>query len=280
MTYNRTKFFDFIRTRISSNNQLTQSQVDGFNILLTEGEKRNFPLEWIAYVLATTWFETAYTMQPIREMGSQSYLKSKKYYPFYGRGFCQLTWKYNYQLMGQWLGIDLVNNPDKALDPNVAVQVIYEGMVRGMFTAKKLSDYMDGVTESDEKEYQEYLKARAIINGKDHDSTIANYALIFEHALQVGQSLAVVGTFATTENDTPPAPEVILGPAPQYDFKNQPDIGALWGVASTALIAIVGMFGSLSQIFQGMILVFILSLLAFLSYRLMFPKQQKLGMLQ
>lgn len=43
-----------------------------------------------------------------------------RYYPYYGRGFVQLTWESNYRAAGNAIGIDLVAEPDRALDPSVA----------------------------------------------------------------------------------------------------------------------------------------------------------------
>ena len=43
---------------------------------------------------------------------------------YVGRGFIQLTWKGNYQRYGAAIGKDLVNNPDLALDPKIAAQIL------------------------------------------------------------------------------------------------------------------------------------------------------------
>lgn len=50
------------------------------------------------------------------------YALQQRYWPsgYYGRGFIQLTWDYNYRAAGQALGIDLLADPDKALDPATA----------------------------------------------------------------------------------------------------------------------------------------------------------------
>lgn len=44
-------------------------------------------------------------------------------YKYRGRGFIHLTGKYNYQKAGEALGVDLVNNPDLAADPEIAADI-------------------------------------------------------------------------------------------------------------------------------------------------------------
>lgn len=75
-------------------------------------------------VMSTTAVETAYTFQPIREMGGEKYLRAKPYYPYYGRGFFQLTWQKNYELYGQKIGVNLLANPDLALDPDASAAIL------------------------------------------------------------------------------------------------------------------------------------------------------------
>jgi predicted chitinase len=42
---------------------------------------------------------------------------------YYGRGFIQLTGRYNYDRAGKALGLDLVNDPDLAADPKIAAKI-------------------------------------------------------------------------------------------------------------------------------------------------------------
>lgn len=42
---------------------------------------------------------------------------------FHGRGYIQLTGRQNYRAAGEYLGIDLENNPDLAADPSIAARV-------------------------------------------------------------------------------------------------------------------------------------------------------------
>lgn len=168
----RKKFFDGVR-HSPFNGKLTKGQVDGMNAIIDEYERRKWTeLRWLAYMLATTKWETDHTMRPITEKGSQKYLKSKKYYPWIGRGYVQLTWKKNYQTMSDLLGVDLIADPNLALDPKIAAQIMFEGMLRGTFTGKALRHYFNEATT-------DWLNARRIINGTDKASEIAAIAKQF-----------------------------------------------------------------------------------------------------
>lgn len=147
---------------------LSQRQVDSINLLLDEAEKYFTDPRHIAYLLATAYHETAYTMLPIKEYGSVEYLKSKRYYPYYGRGYVQITWLDNYKLFARITGVDLVNNPDAAYDPNIAAKIACYGMKNGSFTGKRLSDYFNS-SKSDA------VNARKIINGLDKATKIAGH---------------------------------------------------------------------------------------------------------
>lgn len=129
-------------------------------------------LEQIAYVLATVQHETGDTFQPVKEAphSSEAYRKAHfRYYPYYGRGYVQLTWRKNYQKYSKLLGLKMVENPEIALRPDVALFVLVHGMKTGHFTGGKLSDYIN-------KAGINFTKARAIINGTDRAALIAGYA--------------------------------------------------------------------------------------------------------
>lgn len=171
----RGKFYEVVRTHFG---QLKQKQVDGFEAILNEWESLGLTdLRWLAYMLATAWHETAKTMQAIEEYGKG---KGRKYgkpdpntgHVYYGRGFVQLTWNYNYKKMGEVLGVDLVNNPQLALDTTIATKIMFEGMQVGYFTGKKLSDYFN-------EQKEDWLNARRIINGRDKAELIAEYGRKF-----------------------------------------------------------------------------------------------------
>jgi|SRR6478736_880619 len=186
MTYTRfdsTIFFDEVRKRLY-NGVLSQGQVDGMNFILRGWRMRrglNSDPRHPAYCLATTHHETAFTMQPITEYGSQAYLQGKSYYPYIGRGYVQLTWYENYERAGLAVGEDLLQFPDMALEPDLAAHIMFEGMEDGWFTGKCLSDYFNDVLDDP-------INARQIINGNDKDVEIAEYYFDFVDAIKAGLS--------------------------------------------------------------------------------------------
>ncbi len=127
----------------------------------------------IAYVLATTQWETAQTFQPVKEAfwhdeaWRQANLAS--YFPYYGRGYVQLTWENNYKAYSDILGIDLVNSPDRAMEPAVALFVLVHGFKTGTFTGRKITDFIN-------KSVTDFLGARRCINGTDKAHEIAALA--------------------------------------------------------------------------------------------------------
>ena len=128
--------------------------------------------QW-AYVVATTHHETKDSFKPVKEgyylKNPQAHQRSLRYFPYYGRGFVQLTWKYNYATYGKLLGADLVGKPDLACDPNVALFVLCHGFKHGAFTGRKLEDYVNS-SKTD------FLGARRCINGTDKKALIADLA--------------------------------------------------------------------------------------------------------
>jgi hypothetical protein len=145
-------------------------------LLIEAGRKHGLLRNQMAYVLATAYHETARTMKPVTEMGGEKYLRSKKYWPFIGRGYVQITWRENYEKAGKILGVDFVKKPELLLKPEYAAPIIIAGMAEGWFTGKKLSDYIT-LQKSD------FKGARRIVNGTDKAELIAGYAREYDKAL-------------------------------------------------------------------------------------------------
>lgn len=146
-------------------------------LLIEAGRKHGLLRNQLAYLLATAFHETAHTMRPVREYGSENYLRAKPYYPYVGMGYVQLTWKANYQKASNKLGVDFVSNPKKLLEPAYSAEIIALGMKEGWFTGKKLSDYIT-LQKSD------FVGARRIVNGTDKASLIAGYAKEYDEQLK------------------------------------------------------------------------------------------------
>lgn len=208
---------------------LSQSQVQNIELLLNEGQARGLPLRHLAFGLATARHEVGPAMKPVSEnlnykaaqirktwpsrfatvaaaapyAGNPQKLANKVYanrmgngpeasgdgWRYRGRGYPQTTGEENYGKFSAVVGVDLVKDPDRAMEPRIAATIMYVGMTRGLFTGKKLSDYLDGPTPN-------YRAARAIINGDvaANGGTVAGYAEDFATALRaagyVGQAPA------------------------------------------------------------------------------------------
>lgn len=196
---NRGTFFANIKSIFIGgfNGDVGAKRIAGIDAILDEWEGRSdITSDQLAYIFATTIWETDYTVQPIKEKGGAAYF-TKMYDvtgtrpkvaarlgndvagdgPKYaGRGFVQLTGKVNYKKAGDILGIDLINYPDKALDLKIATRILFEGTRDGWFTGKKLSTYIN-------KDGVDYVEARRIINGVDKKNEIAAIAVKVKKAL-------------------------------------------------------------------------------------------------
>lgn len=148
---------------------------DSFPRILAECKKQGVTdKSQIAYILATTVHESGAgafmeefasgdAYQGRTDLGNTHPGDGRRYK---GRGYVQITGRNNYSNWSRKLGIDLVGNPSLAEKPEIAAQILVQGMKEGSFTGKKLSDYLGG-GQSD------FRDARRIINGMDHADDIA-----------------------------------------------------------------------------------------------------------
>lgn len=193
--------FDILRNKLG---KLKQSQIDAINhIVLKMDEDKSLSYPQGAYILATIWHETAATMLPIAEYGkgknrtygtwyknskgelysfkdgskTTAYLFSEYPHLYYGRGETQNTWFTNYEKLSKVFGVDFLRNPDLLLTQEWSTPVTIYSMKTGLYTGKRLSDYID-------QSKKDYVNARRIINGMDKANLIAGYAEVFEKALR------------------------------------------------------------------------------------------------
>ena len=170
--------------------KVNPSQLRGMCEIITHWEDNEelTDLRWLAYMLATVYHETAKTFEPIEELGKglrrpygDKIKQNKKRYTtpdqlYYGRGFVQLTWYENYDKFGKLLDIDLLNEPKLALQLDVSIDILFLGMVRGLFTGVGLPKYFN-------EDKEDWINARRIINGTDRAELIALYAKKFYQCL-------------------------------------------------------------------------------------------------
>lgn len=207
-------FFEVAKSAVFGGKPLNQGQVNGCEILLDACQRHRLPNNDAAYVLATSHWETGGTMLPVIETrtakdktnpsvdtairrlnasfkaGKLKWVKTPYWRKdadgksWLGRGYPQLTHKTNYEKASKIVGVDLVANPERMLEPEIAAEVMVVSMRDGGFTGKKLRDFIDLSDDSDVIDRKEYLKARAVVNGKDRASEIADLAIGYERALR------------------------------------------------------------------------------------------------
>lgn len=182
---------------------LGQRQVEGLEALLSA--LSGFPIAHAANVLGQVYIETGGGMYPVKETvfpnsrnknptdaqviarlddafakGKLPWVKSAYWRSgWFGRGQIQITHKFNYQKASGLTGIDLVAEPERALELPVSAKIAAEGMKAGMFTGKRLSDF-------DQPNGFDHYNARAIVNGDKGKvgADLIVYAKSFEAALK------------------------------------------------------------------------------------------------
>lgn len=203
MSINRSFFFDHLGSTLYRKG-LRDAQLEGHERILDYWERRHAEKDdrWLAYVLATAYHETGMAMQPVLENLNYSAERLLAVFPnrftsdqarryarqperianrvyggrlgngdeesgdgwrYRGRGLVQITGRSNYAKFG------LEDDPDRALEPDIAVPLLVEGMIAGQYTGKRLADYFD----ADEADW---FNARKIINRLDRAADIAAYA--------------------------------------------------------------------------------------------------------
>ena len=154
--------------------------VTNLKLIIEASEIYSASTNQLAYILATAYHESGHDFFPRYEYGTLEYfvrrywLNSKvakmlgndsaqEAFKYRGRGLVQITGETNYERFG------IADNPDKALEIGTAIEIIYKGMLNGIFTGAKLSKYV-GVNSYNFKD------ARRVVNGTDKGLLIAGYA--------------------------------------------------------------------------------------------------------
>ena len=244
MTIDQASFLERVQEK-PFNGTLTKLQAEGMRQILNEWERRaGADPRWLAYMLATTFHETARRMEPVIETrqageaanpsvdtaiarrehawaaGRLPWVK-KPYWrkddsgrSYLGRGFVQITGRGNYERATKELGIPLLSDPDLALRASVAAPVLFQGLTEGWFRGDRqgrhtLQRYFNSTTDDP-------VGAREIVNGRELAklggrrvllaTVIAGYHHAFLRALSPGRDIVRHGWTA------PAAFTIDLGP--------------------------------------------------------------------
>jgi hypothetical protein len=155
---------------------VTEQDGDTFKATSTDPKHPYFALNaGIAGKLSSTTVHPTYTNA---EGDEQQY---------FGRGFVQLTWWYNYASISLALGygLHLLFNPGKVTEYETAYEILVRGMVNGgaYGNRRKLLDYIhDAATD--------YVGARQMINSRDKASEISQLAEALEELLMNARTAA------------------------------------------------------------------------------------------
>lgn len=205
--FNAERFYAYTRAQ-PARGPWTEAEVDGCERILNfalhrypwKGSgTRVTPTNVLAYILATAHWEAHF--QPVAEawyVYPNSFEKAEawrkrnlRYYPWYGRGLVQTTWERNYRALGGLLADTLdttsqtfIDHPEKLLEWNYALWALFRALEVGLYTGKKLEDYIDDLDESDAEDRREYINTRRTVNGTDRAERIADLAIVYEHGLR------------------------------------------------------------------------------------------------
>lgn len=163
------------------------SAQQSLSLIMSEAARNGVSdLGQLAYVLATAQAEPSFG-QFMVEISPPTTISGGIRYR--GRGYVQVSHDYNYKYWSKRLGIDLVNNPERAAEPEIAARILILGMRDGTFTGVtregnliagggyKLSDFIQG-------RKTDFRGARKIVNGNDRASEIARNAQRYLAILQ------------------------------------------------------------------------------------------------
>lgn len=253
---NRTTLYAYLR-RAPFGGKLTQQQIEGTESILSAWDAEvpddatQTDFKKLAYVLATVFHETGGKMVPVREgfaksdaaaikivkarsygkpdavidpMRSPKLKKTGKVY--YGRGQVQLTWAENYDRIGKRVGAPLLTNPDLMLNPQISATVAVKGMLDGLFTGRRLSDYFNPKGANPRG-------ARAIINGQDKAGLVEDHYNSILAALLAADEQSPQPKDVTPDSAQPDGPEM---------RSDKTTTGMLTAVAGS------GVFGALSSV--------------------------------
>lgn len=236
---------------------LTQSQVDGLNVLLDVWAKwyaPKYPAIFLAAILNNIYRETGGRMQPVLETyatsrksaatrleaafkaGKLKWVKTRYWLPDesgqigVGGGHIQLTHRANYvkaqKKLAELFGVDipLGSNYDLILNPVVSAHVAMSGMIHGWFTGEDLYDHLTPAKKID------WVDSRSIVNGDERH--------IAKELKTAGEAFWAALQAAGADRDFGPPETVLYFPGQKVE-KNDPVVTKPTSNKRTSLVDII-----------------------------------------
>ncbi len=226
----RKAFFASLRRRESGvfGTSLSQAQVDGTEAFVDSCIRNGVTDPWDAALIgANIYHETGGYMLPIKETvmpyhkdknpsdatviarldrawakGQLPWVKTPYWRDgAFGRGPIQTTHWHNYGKIGKRLGLPLREKPELLLEPDHGADSAVIGMMEGLYTGKKISDYELPRDLSNSPA----MHPRRIVNGKDGtDDDISAYTRAFHAAFVAAGYDGQQSTQKPAQSDPPP----------------------------------------------------------------------------
>ncbi|MCH7664081.1 MAG: hypothetical protein IH859_09480 [Chloroflexi bacterium] len=191
------ELLDFVISHEKSNFSIPPEEfiIEQMNLILQEAANPEYNLntDQLAYIFATAHWESHWGYfdlevadgsgyGDLEGLGNSSAAEGELYK---GRGFVQLTGKFNYETFMDIMGIDLINNPNLAYTPENAAFIIVYGMVNGNF-GDPLSDF-ETETGFDFEDARDSVNRADLTDNRDAIAKMAEeYSIFFNLLCRAG----------------------------------------------------------------------------------------------
>ena len=167
--------------KLTAYGKFNETQIYNAQLILSRSGMYSNDMRHHAYILSTAIGESNImpTKEKKAEPGTPEYEKQKnRYYNYYkSRGYVPFKGQEIYRKFGNMMGQDLLDEPKLALDDDIAAWILSIGMHKGLFTGRKLSEFINRIDE-------DWLNARRAINRLDKAAEYAERAkAIFEQSI-------------------------------------------------------------------------------------------------
>lgn len=234
---NNKVFFEYLQSALFDG-ELSNSQMVGIQRYLDYWRDKHptKPVTWLAYILSIFFHETKHAMQPMREWGSDAYLryiydiecspdrasqlgniKPGDGVTFAGRGDFKLTGRKNYVYQSEKHDLDLMANPDLMLDPTVSARVSIEGILDGDFTGVGLSTYTGGNVFKPSLADFNVVDACRVISNSTHIEGFVNHYQKFLIAIDLAQETITQTEHQPLEQALFSSPTTVLDKLPNSE---------------------------------------------------------------